>query len=71
MITDRLHGHVLALLMGIPHVVLPNTNGPDQVNKIDAFLDTWTGGLPGVARARTPDEALDVARRLVAERTAA
>jgi exopolysaccharide biosynthesis predicted pyruvyltransferase EpsI len=58
-ITDRLHGHVLALLMGIPHVVLANTNG-----KIESFLDTWTGSVDGVARAADPDAALARARSL-------
>jgi pyruvyl transferase EpsO len=55
-VTDRLHGHLLALLMGIPQVVLPNANG-----KIEAFLDTWTGTAPGVARAERPEDALQLA----------
>jgi pyruvyl transferase EpsO len=38
-VTDRLHGHVLCLLMGIPHVVLPDRHG-----KTLAFIETWTRG---------------------------
>lgn len=35
--TDRLHGHILCLLLGIPHRVLDNANG-----KVGAFYRTWT-----------------------------
>lgn len=38
-VTDRLHGHLLCLLMGIPHVVLP-----DRYGKTVAFIETWTRG---------------------------
>jgi exopolysaccharide biosynthesis predicted pyruvyltransferase EpsI len=37
LITDRLHGHVLAMLLGIPHAVLDNANG-----KCRALWETWT-----------------------------
>jgi pyruvyl transferase EpsO len=37
LITDRLHGHVLAMLLGIPHVVLDNENGKSR-----ALWETWT-----------------------------
>ena len=57
-VTDRLHAHVLCLLMGIPHVVLDNTYG-----KIRSFYETWTQASAltvfeddlsrAVARART------------------
>lgn len=36
-ITDYLHGHILSLLLGIPHVVLDNSHG-----KISVFYQTWT-----------------------------
>jgi exopolysaccharide biosynthesis predicted pyruvyltransferase EpsI len=36
-VTDRLHGHVLCLLAGIPHVVVE-----DRFGKIVAFRDAWT-----------------------------
>ncbi|MBZ5589300.1 MAG: polysaccharide pyruvyl transferase family protein [Acidobacteriia bacterium] len=41
LVTDRLHGHVLALLMGIPHVCLDNSNG-----KVRNLYETWTSGHP-------------------------
>lgn len=42
-VTDRLHGHILALLLGIPHVLLDERTG-----KLRAFHETWTRGLSGV-----------------------
>jgi pyruvyl transferase EpsO len=36
-ITDRLHGHILCLMLGLPHALLDNTNG-----KVRALYDTWT-----------------------------
>jgi exopolysaccharide biosynthesis predicted pyruvyltransferase EpsI len=36
-VTDRLHGHILALLLGIPHVLLDTAN-----SKMRHFVDTWT-----------------------------
>ena len=42
-VTDRLHAHILCLLMGIPHVVIDNNYG-----KIRSFHDAWTRDAPGV-----------------------
>jgi len=36
-VTDRLHAHVLCLLLGIPHAVTDSASG-----KIRAFWETWT-----------------------------
>jgi pyruvyl transferase EpsO len=36
-VTDRLHGHVLSLLLGIPHVLLDDRHG-----KLRGFWETWT-----------------------------
>jgi pyruvyl transferase EpsO len=36
-VTDRLHGHILSLLIGLPHVLLDNTTG-----KCRSTYDTWT-----------------------------
>ncbi len=36
-VTDRLHAHILALLCGVPHVLLDNTTG-----KLRTFYGTWT-----------------------------
>lgn len=58
-ITDRLHGHILAVLLGISHVILDNTYG-----KLSTFHATWTSGLDGVRFARSPGEARDLAKSL-------
>lgn len=58
-VTDRLHGHVLATLMGIPQVVLDNSYG-----KVSAVHAVTTQGLPGIHRAGDPHEALELALRL-------
>jgi pyruvyl transferase EpsO len=58
-VTDRLHGYLLSLLLGLPHVVLGDRHG-----KIASTLATWTcDGLP-TRWARTPEEALAHARHL-------
>ena len=56
-VTDRLHGHILSLLMGIPHVLLDNSYG-----KLWHFYETWTRGCPLVHWAESPSEALELAR---------
>ncbi len=48
-ITDRLHVHILALLLDIPHVVLDNSYG-----KIGRYMDAWTAASPRVRRAALP-----------------
>jgi pyruvyl transferase EpsO len=53
-VTDRLHAHLLSLLLGIPHGVLDNSYG-----KLFRFLDAWTGDAPGVHRFATAGEALE------------
>lgn len=45
-ITDKLHGHLLCVLLGLDHVVLDNSYG-----KVSGTLDAWTGALSGVHRA--------------------
>jgi pyruvyl transferase EpsO len=40
-ITSRLHGHIFCVLLGIPHIFLPNS-----YHKNKAFYDTWTSGIP-------------------------
>ena len=52
-VTDRLHAHLLSLLLAIPHAALDNTYG-----KLGRFLDAWTGDAPGVHRFSTAEEAL-------------
>ena len=36
-ITDRLHGHILCVLLGIPHIVFDNSYG-----KLSTFIEAWT-----------------------------
>ena len=40
-VTNRLHGHILCVLLGIPHILLPNA-----YHKNRAFYSTWTSGVP-------------------------
>ena len=55
-ITDRLHGHILCMLLGIPHFLLPNTNG-----KVRAFYETWTRSSSLVRWSDRESEALELA----------
>jgi exopolysaccharide biosynthesis predicted pyruvyltransferase EpsI len=59
-ITDRLHAHILGLLMGIPHVILDNSYG-----KLSKFRETWTGPCSLSAVAATPEEAVARARQFL------
>lgn len=54
-VTDRLHGHILALLLGIDHVVLDNDYG-----KVGAYIDAWTATSPLVRQARSAREAAEM-----------
>jgi pyruvyl transferase EpsO len=58
-ITDRLHGHLLCLLMGIPHVVMDNSYG-----KLKDCYETWTGRSKLVQWADSPADALRAADSL-------
>jgi pyruvyl transferase EpsO len=59
-ISDRLHGVVLALLLGLPVVALDNRN-----HKVSSFISTWLSDVPSVCLVATPDEALAAARRFL------
>ncbi len=59
-VTDRLHAAILALLAGIPHVALDNSNG-----KVLAFCRHWLPGHPRALTATSLGEAADSARRLL------
>ncbi|MEZ0133588.1 MULTISPECIES: polysaccharide pyruvyl transferase family protein [Novosphingobium] len=65
-VTDRLHVHILSLLLGRPHAVLDNHYG-----KIARFLDAFTQGSALVHRAEDIEEAVAWARSASAERVAA
>lgn len=55
-ITDRLHGHILCLLLGIPHYLLDNSYG-----KVRAFHDCWTRECALGRWCDSPAEALRLA----------
>lgn len=56
-VTDRLHVHILSLLLGRPHAVLDNSYG-----KIGRFMSAFTGGTALAYRARSLADAVDWAR---------
>lgn len=59
-ITDRLHGHILCLLLGIEHVLLDNSYG-----KIGRFHEKWTKGSNLSHWASTLEEAKTIAYSLL------
>lgn len=59
-VTNRLHGHILCLLLGIPHVIRDNRFG-----KVSAYHRTWTSTCPLVVWADGPTEATERARELL------
>lgn len=60
-VTDRLHAHVLASLMGVPHIVLDNSYG-----KLTSFKDTWSFCRSVVClEAESVDDAFFKAKRVL------
>jgi exopolysaccharide biosynthesis predicted pyruvyltransferase EpsI len=57
LVVDRLHGHVLAMLTGVRHVLLD-----DRTGKVRGYHEAWTRGDPSVAWAESSEEALAKAR---------
>lgn len=55
-LTDRLHAHILSLLLGKPHVVMDNSYG-----KISSFITAWTEG-GAFSQAAALDEAVEKAK---------
>jgi pyruvyl transferase EpsO len=60
-VTDRLHGHILCLLLGIPHFLADNSYG-----KVRASHETWTAEADSVVWCAGEAEALDRALRAAA-----
>jgi len=60
LISDRLHVHILALMVGLPHVVLDNRYG-----KLRSTWETWTSGSELARWADTPEDALELAAELL------
>ena len=50
-ITNRLHGHLLCLLLGIPNILLPNS-----YYKNESFYKTWTYQIPFSRFIKEPSE---------------
>jgi exopolysaccharide biosynthesis predicted pyruvyltransferase EpsI len=61
-ITDRLHGHIFCLLLGIAHVFLNNDSGKNW-----DFYETWTHDSPLCRLARNSAEAWSLARLAVSK----
>ena len=59
LITDRLHGHVLSTLIGVPHVLLN-----DAFSKVHDCYAAWTARAGLAHPVRTAEEAVLQARRL-------
>jgi exopolysaccharide biosynthesis predicted pyruvyltransferase EpsI len=51
-VTDRLHGHILSLLLGLPNALIDNSYG-----KVRNFADQWTQHHPGVGLFNSIDAA--------------
>jgi exopolysaccharide biosynthesis predicted pyruvyltransferase EpsI len=54
-VTDRLHCHILCLLLGIPHIVLDNSYG-----KLSSFIEAWTKDCILVRIASSLGEAIEM-----------
>jgi exopolysaccharide biosynthesis predicted pyruvyltransferase EpsI len=50
-VTDRLHGHILSILLGIPNIFMPNSYHKNQ-----AFYETWTEGNPNSVFLKSVEE---------------
>src|SRR3546814_1476442 len=62
-VTDRLHAHILSLLLDIPPVVLDNMYG-----KVSVFAAQWTEPYCGFYRASSQAEAFGLAPQLIERR---
>ncbi|XP_055954256.1 uncharacterized protein LOC126831861 isoform X2 [Patella vulgata] len=61
-ITDRLHGHILSILLDIPHVILNN-----KWNKVSNYHNTWTKSLRNTRVADNGFHAIELAKQLLVE----
>jgi exopolysaccharide biosynthesis predicted pyruvyltransferase EpsI len=59
LVTDRLHGHILALLLGRPHVLLDDRHG-----KVRGFWERWTVDSPITRWAPDLESGLELARTM-------
>jgi exopolysaccharide biosynthesis predicted pyruvyltransferase EpsI len=58
-VTERLHGHILGVLLGIPQVLVG-----DRYGKLQSFYETWTRDFPLTSWAESGGEALELARAM-------
>jgi exopolysaccharide biosynthesis predicted pyruvyltransferase EpsI len=58
-VTDRLHAHILCMLLGIPHVVMDNSYG-----KLSSYSRTWDTLGDRAQWADSPSQAMALAREL-------
>lgn len=58
-ISTRLHGHILCLLLGIPSIIVDNSYGKNK-----RFYDTWLKDLEGSYFANTIEEALQLYHKI-------
>ncbi len=61
-ITNRLHVHILCLILNIPHILLPGS-----YYKIPAFYDTWTSEIPFCHLIENVNEIPDAVKKLVSQ----
>jgi len=59
LVTDRMHGHILGCLLGLPQVLLDSVTG-----KVGRYHETWTADIACVRRATSVAHALELAHRL-------
>ena len=59
-VTDRLHGHILSVLMNKPNVILDNSYG-----KVFNYHAAWTPGVQNVLVASNITDAFEKAKYLL------
>ncbi len=64
-VTDRLHSHILCLLLGIPHAVLDNSYG-----KVGRFISCWTSASALTHRCTSLGSAVSWAREQAGDQPA-
>ncbi len=61
-VTDRLHGHILSLLLGVRHVLIG-----DRFGKLRGFVDAWTSSSSLMRWADSAEEGAWLARDLAGD----
>lgn len=59
-VTNRLHAHILSVLLGIPNVFLPNSYYKNEV-----FYESWTHQIPYCKFVKKPSQVNEAARELL------